>query len=128
MWKLTEKNPDFTYWKSVFLDIFCSVLTVLLDAPEIFSWGPGPNPTWLLRIGIGCNGVPQQKFRFFKDFCQIKQKVENGSCSRLSCVNQHDFKWMYDIPYESTHSQLWFRPKFFSKSKIHILPIVFMNK
>ena len=20
MWKLTEKNPDFTYWKSVFLD------------------------------------------------------------------------------------------------------------
>ena len=26
------------------------------------------------------------------EFGQIKQKVENGSCSRLSCVNQHDFK------------------------------------
>ena len=65
MWKLTEKIPDFTYWKSVFLDIFCYVLTVLLDAPEIFSLGPGPNPTWSLRIGFGCNGVHQQQFRFF---------------------------------------------------------------
>ena len=37
MWKLTEKIPDFTYWKSVFLNIFCSVLTMLLDAPEIFQ-------------------------------------------------------------------------------------------
>ena len=45
------------------------------------------------------------------EFCQIKQKVENGSCSRHSCVNRHDFKWMYDIPYESTHTQLWFRSK-----------------
>ena len=68
MWKLTEKSPNFTYWKSVFLDIFYYVLTVLLDTPEIFSWGPGPNPTWSLRIGIGCNGVPQQNFRFSKDF------------------------------------------------------------
>ena len=32
--------------------------------------------------------------RFFLliEFCQIKQKVENGSCSRHSCVNQDDFK------------------------------------
>ena len=112
MWKLSEKIPDFTYWKSVFLDIFCSVQNVPLATPEIFLWGHGPDPTWSLRIGFGCNGVHRQKFRFFKDFfllieiCQIKQKVENGSCSRLSCVNQHDFKWMYDMPYESTHSQL----------------------
>ena len=28
-----------------------------------------------------------------------------------SCVNQHDFIWMYDILYESTHTQLWFRSK-----------------
>ena len=40
------------------------------------------------------------------EFGQIKQKVENGSCSRLFCVTQHDFKCMYDIPYESTHSLL----------------------
>ena len=65
MWKLTEKIPDFTYWKSVFLDLFCPVLTMLLDAPEIFSLGPGPNPTWLLRIDFGCNGGHQQKFIFF---------------------------------------------------------------
>ena len=55
MWKLTENIPGFTYWKSVFLDIFCSVLTVLLDAPEIFSWGPAPNPIWSLIIGFWCN-------------------------------------------------------------------------
>ena len=65
MWKLTEKVPDFTYWKSVFLDIFCSVLTVLLDAPEFFSSGPGPDPTWSFEIEFGSNGIHQQKFRFF---------------------------------------------------------------
>ena len=27
-----------------------------------------------------------------KEFGQIKQKVENGPCSRLYCVNQNDFK------------------------------------
>ena len=44
-------------------------------------------------------------FLFFllTEFGHIKQKVENGSCSRLSCVNQHNFKCMYDKPYESTH-------------------------
>ena len=29
---------------------------------------------------------------------------------------------MYDIPYESTYSQLQFGPKNVSKSRIHILP------
>ena len=29
---------------------------------------------------------------------------------------------MYDIPYKSTHSQLQFRQKKVSKSRIHILP------
>ena len=42
------------------------------------------------------------------EFGQIKQKIENGSCSRLSCVNQHDFKWMYDITYETAYIQLQF--------------------
>ena len=37
---------------------------------------------------------PSKNLDFWKkillvEFCQIKQKVENGSCSRLSCVNQH---------------------------------------
>ena len=27
----------------------------------------------------------------------IKQKIENGSCSRLSCGNHNDFKWICDI-------------------------------
>ena len=35
---------------------------------------------------------------------------------QLSCVKQNYFKWMYDITYESTHSQLWFGLKIFSKS------------
>ena len=29
---------------------------------------------------------------------------------------------MYDMSYETTHSQLWFGPTIFSKSKNHILP------
>ena len=49
-------------------------------------------------------------FSLLIEFCQIKKKVENGSCSRPSCVNQHDFNCMYDIPYENTHVWLQFRP------------------
>ena len=78
MWKLTEKIPDFTYWKSVFLDLFCPVLTVLLDAPEIFSGGPGPNPSWSLRISFGCNGVHCQIFWFFKDlFTNVDETINS---------------------------------------------------
>ena len=54
------------------------------------------------------------------EFGQIKQKVENGSCSRHSCVNQHDFKCIYDIPYDRTIVSYNFGQK---KFKIHILPI-----
>ena len=64
-----KKNPDFTYWKSVFLDIFCSILSVLLDAPEISSWGPGPNPTfhhW--ELGLGAMVCPSQNSDFLKIF------------------------------------------------------------
>ena len=34
------------------------------------------------------------------DVC-IKKEVENRSCSKLSCVNQYDFKCMCDKVYES---------------------------
>ena len=50
------------------------------------------------------------------EFGQIKQKVENGSCSIHSCVNQHDFKCMY------TNNHLEFGPNKIN-FKIHILPI-----
>jgi hypothetical protein len=66
MWKLTEKKSDFTYWKSVFMDIFCSLQSVPLDTPEIFLRGHAPDSTWSLRIGFGCNGVHRKKMRFFK--------------------------------------------------------------
>ena len=51
MWKLTENFPDFTYWKSVFLDIFCPLLTLPLVALENLVWAHGPEPTWSLKIG-----------------------------------------------------------------------------
>ena len=38
MWKLLENLPGFTYWKSVFLDIFCPVLTMHLVALENVAW------------------------------------------------------------------------------------------
>ena len=68
MWKLTENFPDFTYWKSVFLDIFCPLLTLLLVALENLVWAHGPEPTWSLKIGFGSKGIHNQKFRFFSHF------------------------------------------------------------
>ena len=68
MWKLTENFPDFTYWKSVFLDIFCPLLTLLLVALENLVWAHGPEPTWSLKIGFGSKGIHNQKFRFFPHF------------------------------------------------------------
>ena len=68
MWKLTEKIPGFTYWKSVFLDIFCSAQIVPPDIPEFFLWGPGPDSSWSFINGFGCNGVHRWKFKFLKDF------------------------------------------------------------
>ena len=68
MWKLIENFPDFTYWKSVFLDIFLPVPPMLLDAPQILIWGHGPDPTWSSEIKFGSNGIPQQKFRFIFHF------------------------------------------------------------
>ena len=111
MWKLTENFPDITYWKSVFLDIFCPLLTLLLVALENLVSADGPEPTWSLKIGFGSKGIQNEDFRFSPfflliEFGQTKQKVENGSCSRHSCVNQRDFKCMYDMSYESSHSQL----------------------
>ena len=34
--KIDKKNPDFTYWNSVFRDIFCSLQGVPLDTPDFF--------------------------------------------------------------------------------------------
>ena len=69
-----------------------------------------------------------KKFSFFSfflliEFGQIKEKVENVSFSRPFCVNKHDFKCTYNIPYESTHRQLQFWTKKISRSKFYILPI-----
>ena len=74
---------------------------------------------WKLILGaIVC---PSKIFDFFNNSI-LQNQVERGSCSRHSSVNQDDFKWMYDIAYESTYSQLWFGPKRISKSRICILP------
>ena len=64
-----------------FLNIFCNVLIMLLDAPD---------HCLIIGIGIGFNGVlhavcPCKNLDFLKiflliEFCQIKQKVENSSC------------------------------------------------
>ena len=64
MWKLTKKFPDFTYWKSVFLDIFCPLLTLHLVALENLVWAHGPEPTRSLKIGFGSKGIQNEKFRF----------------------------------------------------------------
>ena len=71
-------------------------------------WGYSLDPTWSLEISFGSKGIQNQKLRFFPhssyyviEFGQMKQKVENGSGSRHSCVLQHDFKWMYDITYDA---------------------------
>ena len=68
---------------------------------SVFAIKVNINP--IIWIFFGSKGMQNQKFRFFHhfsyyltEFGQIKQKVENGSCSRHSYVNQHDFKWMYD--------------------------------
>ena len=50
-----------------------------------------------------CTEVTSYKIYILIEFGQIKQKVKNGLCSRLSCGNQHDFKYLFDIPYESAH-------------------------
>ena len=53
------------YWKSVFLDIFCPLLTLLLVALENLVWAYGPEPTWSLKIGFGSKGIQNEKFIFF---------------------------------------------------------------
>ena len=56
------------------------------------------------------------------EFCQIKQKVKNGSCSRHSCVNQDDLNecMIYHMKVHIFSYNLG--PKNFSKSRICILP------
>ena len=56
------------------------------------------------------------------EFCQIKQKVKNGSCSRHSCVNQDDLNecMIYHMKVHIFSYNLG--PKKFSKSRICILP------
>ena len=54
--------------------------------------------TWSFEVSFGCKYVPNQKFWFSPIFLtnrvwiNLRKKVENCSCSRLSCVNLHDFK------------------------------------
>ena len=79
MWKLTEKFPDFTYWKSVFLDIFCPVLTLHQDASKNLVWAHGPDPTWSLKIGFGSKGIQNQKFRFYGSLKNSAHLVEAQS-------------------------------------------------
>ena len=68
MWKLLENFPDFTYWKSVFLDIFYPALTLHLVALENLAWAHGPEPTWSLEISFGSKGIQNQKIRIFPYF------------------------------------------------------------
>ena len=60
MWKLIENFPDFTYWKSVFLDIFCPLPTLLLVALENLVSADGPEPTWSLKIDFGYLWIQNQ--------------------------------------------------------------------
>ena len=56
-----------------FLNIFCNVLIMLLDAPEFFFMWTWSQPNLIIVIGIGFNGVlhavcPCKNLDFFKDF------------------------------------------------------------
>ena len=62
-------------------------------------------------------------FSLLIEFCQIKKKVENGSCSRPSCVNQHDFNGMYVYHMKVHMFGYNLGPKKIWKSKIHISTI-----
>ena len=68
MWKLTEKIPDFTYWKSVFLDTFCSVLTMLLDAPEFFYEDLVQTQLDHWELVLGAMVCPSKNLDFLKIF------------------------------------------------------------
>ena len=76
MWKLTENFPDFTYWKSVFLDIFCPLLTLHLVALENLVWAHDLEPTWSLKIGFGF-------FTFIWFFFSLKILLLDHACSLL---------------------------------------------
>ena len=77
--------------------------TTLMPLASIYPTNPRTNPWNFVANRVWPNQVKSWKWVIF--------------------VNQHDFKWMYDISYESTHSQLYCEPKKLSNSKIHILTI-----
>ena len=63
---------------------------------QLTGWKSGSNGHYS-RFGVFLSKIQNLKFRFFpvfpSDRVQPNQaKNENGSCSRLSCVNQRDFK------------------------------------
>ena len=102
--KVLKKMENGKKIKSSFYLLKVSFFDIIaLVALENFVWAHAPEPTWSLEIDFGSKGIQNQKFRFSPifltniEFGQIKQKVENGSCSRHSCVNHHDFKCMYDM-------------------------------
>ena len=68
MWNFTENFPNFTYWKSIFLDIICSVLTSPQGTSKDLVLGHEQDPTWSMEIIFGCKCMPNQKFRFFFPF------------------------------------------------------------
>ena len=59
-----ERKKSWYYLLKVSFPGHFLLCTVLLDAPELFSWGPGPNPTWSLRISIGCKNLDFLKIFF----------------------------------------------------------------
>jgi hypothetical protein len=67
-WNITENLPNFTYWKSVFLDIICPVLTSPQGTSKNLVWRHEQYPIWSLEIVFGCKCMPNQKFIIFSHF------------------------------------------------------------
>ena len=75
-----------------------------------------------MRISIGCNGVPKQKFRFFKDFTILSKKLKLGHVQD-SPVSTNMISNEYMVYHMKVHIVSYnLGPKNISKSKIHILP------
>ena len=104
---MTDFFSDFTYWKSVFLNIFCPVLILHLVAPENMVWGPGPgpDPTWSLRIGFESKCIQNPNLDFFSHFLTNRvwsnqPKIYKWIMFKTLLCKKHHLKGMYDIPYE----------------------------
>ena len=116
--------------KISFLGCFLPCTTPTSSYPSLFIIRNCSRPHLIILCWFWVQMCAKSKFLIFSPFFLlikfgwIKIKFENGSCSRLSCVNQHDFKCMYHIPYESMymHSAITWKQKRIQNPKFIFWP------